>query len=166
MRAGHRLITLILICCGLRVGDATSLTGDCLVTDPQGGAYLRDVNHEMNREALVSVDDELRSLITAAHARLADRTTASVVLFPRPTSNPECASPGRRTRWGPRDTLDSELAGATSAQGSGVVCRGMTADGRLGAAAVSRFRAGESKPTGSPARSCPRPSLRPLGRLS
>jgi integrase len=89
----HRLITLILIRCGLRVGDATRLAGDCLVTDQQGAAYLRYVNHKMNREALVPIDDEVHALVTAQQARLADGPTPPGVLFPRPTRNPDQAIP-------------------------------------------------------------------------
>lgn len=94
---GHRQVHLGQLRAGLRVGDATALAGDCLVTDPQGGGCLRYVNHKMNREALVPVDDELHALITAAQARLAERTTdrstAPVVLFPRPTRNPDQSIP-------------------------------------------------------------------------
>ena len=64
------VITLILIRCGLRVGDATRLSYDCLVTDPKGAPYLRYVNHKMNREALVPLDEELHTLIRAQQARL------------------------------------------------------------------------------------------------
>lgn len=85
------LITLILIRCGLRVGDATSLPHDCLVTDVQSASYLRYVNHKMNREALVPLDEELRALILAQQARVAAEATTPQVLFPRPTKNPDRA---------------------------------------------------------------------------
>ena len=87
------VITLILIRCGLRVGDATRLSYDCLVTDPKGAPYLRYVNHKMNREALVPLDEELHTLIRAQQARLTAEATAPPVLFPRPTKNPDRAIP-------------------------------------------------------------------------
>ena len=85
------LITLILIRCGLRVGDATRLPYDCLATDAQGAPYLRYLNHKMNREALVPLDDELRVLIAAQQARLTDGHSPPSILFPRPTRNPDQA---------------------------------------------------------------------------
>ena len=87
------VITLILIRCGLRVGDATRLSYDCLVTDPKGAPYLRYVNHKMNREALVPLDEELCTLIRAQQARVTAEATAPPVLFPRPTKNPDRAIP-------------------------------------------------------------------------
>lgn len=87
------LITLILIRCGLRIGDATRLSYDCLVTDPKGAPYLRYVNHKMNREALVPLDEELHALILAQQARITPDTPAPPVLFPRPTKNPDRAIP-------------------------------------------------------------------------
>ena len=87
------LITLILIRCGLRVGDATRLPYDCLVTDAKSAPYLRYVNHKMNREALVPIDEELHALILAQQSRLANGHTQPPVLFPRPTKNPDRAIP-------------------------------------------------------------------------
>ncbi|MDQ3359165.1 MAG: site-specific integrase [Actinomycetota bacterium] len=87
------LITLILIRCGLRVGDATRLSYDCLVTHAQDAPYLRYVNHKMNREALVPLDEQLRTLITAQQARLTEGHAPPPVLFPRPTCNPDRAIP-------------------------------------------------------------------------
>ena len=89
--AAWALITLILIRCGLRVGDATRLSYDCLVTDPKGAPYLRYVNHKMNREALVPLDEELHALILAQQERLTDGHAPPPVLFPRPTKNPDHA---------------------------------------------------------------------------
>lgn len=87
------LITLILIRCGLRVGDATRLSYDCLVTDDKGAPYLRYVNHKMNREALVPLDEELHALILAQQTGVTDGAAAPPVLFPRPTKNPDRAIP-------------------------------------------------------------------------
>jgi integrase len=87
--SAYRLVTLILIQTGLRVGDALRLDRDCLVTDPDGGAYLRYLNHKMKRQALVPVDDALRDLITARAAQAAGPT----LLFPRRTKNPDGLAP-------------------------------------------------------------------------
>ncbi len=54
-----RLITVILIRCGLRISSAVSLAFDCIVADAAGAPYLRYYNTKMKREALVPVDDEL-----------------------------------------------------------------------------------------------------------
>ena len=54
-----RLITVILIRCGLRISSAAGLAFDCTVTDADGAPYLRYYNTKMKREALVPVDDEL-----------------------------------------------------------------------------------------------------------
>lgn len=85
----YRLVTLILIQAGLRVSDALRLDRDCVVTDPDDGAYLRYLNHKMKRQALVPIDDELHALI-ASHAAQAVGTS---LLFPRPTKNPDGIAP-------------------------------------------------------------------------
>ena len=41
-----RLITLILIRCGLRISSAAGLAFDCTVTDADGAPYLRYYNHQ------------------------------------------------------------------------------------------------------------------------
>jgi integrase len=85
----YRLVTLILIRCGLRINDALRLRPDCLAADAEGAPYLRYVNHKMKREALVPIDEELRELI-----RGQQQTGASTAfLFPRPTKNPDGAAP-------------------------------------------------------------------------
>ena len=61
----HRLATLILIRCGLRVNDALRLERDCIVLDADRAPYLRYFNHKMKREALVPIDEELQVLIAA-----------------------------------------------------------------------------------------------------
>ncbi len=78
-----RLVTVILIRCGLRVTDALALPRDCLVTDAGGAPYLRYYNHKMKREALVPIDEELRGLIGEQQ-----RAGDAPILFPRPTKNP------------------------------------------------------------------------------
>ena len=80
-----RLVTVILIRCGLRVGDALRLSCDCVVTDAEGAPYLRYLNHKMKREALVPIDEEIRALIVEQQARAA----AAQCLFPRLTKNPD-----------------------------------------------------------------------------
>lgn len=85
----HRLATLILIRCGLRVNDALRLEADCIVLDADRAPYLRYFNHKMKREALVPIDEELQALI-AAHKTSRGR---SPLLFPRPTKNPDGLQP-------------------------------------------------------------------------
>jgi integrase len=53
----YQLITLILMRCGLRLGDARRLTRDCIARDADGAPYLRYWNHKMKREALVPIDE-------------------------------------------------------------------------------------------------------------
>jgi integrase len=85
---GRRLITLILIRCGLRIGDACKLPSDCIVRDGDGQPYLRYYNHKMKHEALVPVDDELVTEIGRQRQRNAARWPGGTpVLFPRPTKN-------------------------------------------------------------------------------
>ncbi len=85
----HRLATLILIRCGLRVTDALSLSHDCVVLDAELAPYLRYFNHKMKREALVPLDEELHALI--AHRQRA--LTATKLLFPRATKNSDGQAP-------------------------------------------------------------------------
>ena len=91
---GRRLITLILIRCGLRVGDACKLPADCIVRDGDGHPYLRYYNHKMKREALVPIDDELVAEIERQRQRSAGRWPGgTAVLFPRPTKNIDGSRP-------------------------------------------------------------------------
>jgi integrase len=89
----YRLVTLILIRCGLRVSDALKLPFDCTVTDDGGAPYLRYRNNKMKREALVPVDDELLEAIRGQQQRVAGRYPAAAVLFPRPAKNPDGTAP-------------------------------------------------------------------------
>src|SRR5664280_979781 len=86
---GFRLVTVILIRCGLRVNDALRLPPECIVTDAEGAPYLRYVNHKMKREALVPIDEEVQDLIGEQRARIG----AARCLFPRPTKNPDGRAP-------------------------------------------------------------------------
>lgn len=79
-----RLITLILIRCGLRASDACTLALDCLLHDGQGAPYLRYFNHKMRREAAVPIDEELEAEIRAQQNRVAAHwPDAHPCLFPR-----------------------------------------------------------------------------------
>jgi integrase len=83
-----RLITLILIRCGLRISSAAGLAFDCTVTDADGAPYLRYYNTKMKREALVPIDDELYRQIGEQQQRVLQRFPAgSAVLFPRQNGN-------------------------------------------------------------------------------
>jgi len=90
----YRLVTLVLIRCGLRVTDALRLPIDCVVTDADGAAYLRYHNHKMKREALVPIDEELRTIIDEQRRDVAARWPETVrLLFPRPTKNIDGTQP-------------------------------------------------------------------------
>lgn len=90
----HRLITIILMRCGLRISDALGLAHDCSVRDANGAPYLRYFNHKMRREALVPIDEELERSISEHHQRLHDRwPQGTTVLFPRVTDNPDGCRP-------------------------------------------------------------------------
>src|SRR6266581_449061 len=84
----YRLLTVILIRCGLRISSAVSLPLDCVVTDADGAPYLRYYNTKMKREALLPIDDELRAMISAQHDRVRLHwPDGTPVLFPRPQTN-------------------------------------------------------------------------------
>jgi integrase len=85
----HRLVTIILIRCGLRVTDALRLPPQCVVTDAEGAPYLRYYNHKMKREALVPIDEELHELLDRHRAGHASTT----FMFPRATKNPDGHAP-------------------------------------------------------------------------
>jgi integrase len=69
-----RLVTVILMRCGLRSGDALKIPReDCTARDPDGAPYLRYYNHKMKREALVPVDDELVAMIGEQRQRVLAR---------------------------------------------------------------------------------------------
>ena len=70
----YRLITVILMHCGLRVTDALRLRSDCVTTDTDGAPYLRYFNHKMHRDALVPIDTELADAI--GHQRHRNLPTA------------------------------------------------------------------------------------------
>jgi integrase len=89
-----RLVTMLLISCGLRVGDATRLPFDCVIRTADGAPYLRYVNHKLQREALVPIDDDLERQLQEQQRRVLARWPAAApVLFPQPTSNPDGHKP-------------------------------------------------------------------------
>jgi integrase len=84
----YRLITIILMRCGLRISDATALPSGCIVRDADGAPYLRYYNRKMKREALVPIDEELPALISGQQDRNRERWPGGTpVLFPRPHAN-------------------------------------------------------------------------------
>jgi integrase len=86
----YRLITVILMRCGLRITDALRLPTDCVITDTDGAPYLRYFNHKMKRDALVPIDEELHDLLGYQRRRNTERwPTGTPGLFPRPTKNIE-----------------------------------------------------------------------------
>jgi integrase len=100
----YRLVTLILIRCGLRVSDALKLPFDCVTLDADSAPYLRYYNHKMNREALVPIDEQLQHLIGQQQQQVLQRWPDGVpVLFPRPLTNPHGHKPVSSTTY--RDCL-------------------------------------------------------------
>lgn len=89
-----RLVTIILIHCGLRISDACTLPFDCLLHDGHGAPYLRYRNNKMHREAAVPIDEQLEHEIRAQQDHVLRRwPDGSPHLFPRPTSNPRGDKP-------------------------------------------------------------------------
>jgi integrase len=89
-----RLLTVILIRCGLRVGDASKIAFDCVVRDGDGAPYLRYTNRKMKREALVPIDEEVEQAIVEQQQRILRRwPEASPWLFPAPKMNPDGRKP-------------------------------------------------------------------------
>jgi integrase len=80
-----RVVTMVLVRCGLRVNDALRLEAACVITDAEGAPYLRYVNHKMKREALVPIDEEISAEVTGQQ----ERAGSSPWLFPRPMKNPD-----------------------------------------------------------------------------
>lgn len=83
-----RLLIDVLIGTGLRIGDATRLSIDCLVPDTAGATYLRYRNHKMRREAIVPIDDHLAAAIAEQQQRTLMKHPDTTVLIPRTHANP------------------------------------------------------------------------------
>jgi integrase len=83
-----RLVTLVLVRCGLRISSALTLDFDCLVHDGHGAPYLRYFNTKMKREAAVPIDEELQKAIHDQQQRILERwPEGTTCLFPRPHAN-------------------------------------------------------------------------------
>jgi integrase len=96
----HRLITVILIRCGLRIGDAIKLPYDCVIRDSDGAPYLKYFNHKMKREALVPIDDDLCQQINDQQQRVVEQWPGGVpVLFPRRVANANGTRPVHDTTY-------------------------------------------------------------------
>ena len=108
----YRLITVILMHCGLRVTDALRLRSDCVTTDTDGAPYLRYFNHKMHRDALVPIDTELADAIGHQRRRNTDHWPGGTrILFPRPPPRTSTAT----TRSAPRPIGWPCSAGSTPA---------------------------------------------------
>jgi integrase len=96
-----KLITVILIRCGLRISSAVSLGFDCVVTDAAGAPYLRYHNTKMKREALVPVDDELHQMIGDHQKQILSLWPGRTipVLFPRTKANIDGTRPVGSTSY-------------------------------------------------------------------
>jgi hypothetical protein len=89
-----RLVTVILIRCGLRISSALTLDFDCLLHDAQGAPYLRYFNTKMRREAAVPIDEEIQAEVRAQQHRVLDRWPEGTPhLFPRRNANPAGRAP-------------------------------------------------------------------------
>jgi integrase len=124
----YRLITIILMRCGLRITDALRLRDDCITTDADGAPYLRYFNHKMKRDALVPIDPDLADLIGTQRARTIQRWPDGIpLLFPRPTKNLNgqlpLAIPNTGKRWGAGCTH------ATSATSTAIRCELLRTNG-------------------------------------
>ena len=94
---------VILIRCGLRVGDAARLPFSWIVTDADGAPYLRYYSHKMKREALVPSTRNS----PADHDSNSGRWGAGQVAV-RPRSRP----PGRSTSTWRSASTDRAATGA------------------------------------------------------
>lgn len=104
-----RLITIILIRCGLRASDACTLPLDCLLHDGQGAPYLRYFNNKMRRESAVPIDEDLEGEITIQQRRVTTRWPENHPhLFPALNSNAAGQRP--MTYHSYRSMLNSWLA--------------------------------------------------------
>jgi integrase len=116
-----RLVTLILIRCGLRIGDATRLALDCVIHDGSGAPYLRYFNRKLRREALVPIDHDLEQEITRQRARVAERWPdgGTRFLFPQINANADGSRPFSDSTY--RQQLNRWLATCEVRDGNGPV---------------------------------------------
>lgn len=101
-----RIITVLLMRCGLRIGDARRILFDCIVRDADSAPYLRYTNNKMKREALVPIDEEVERFIIDQQRRVQQRWPehGSPWLFPALQVNPDGRKPwtgyhSRLTQW-------------------------------------------------------------------
>jgi hypothetical protein len=90
-------------------GTTCTLPFDCLLRDGQDAPYLRYLNHKMNRQAAIPIDEELEAEIRAQQHRVLQRfPDGNPNLFVRQTAN----AGGRRclTYHGYRGMLNRWLA--------------------------------------------------------
>jgi integrase len=88
------VLTVILVRCGLRVGDATRIAFDCVVRDGDGAPYLCYTNRKMKREALVPIDEEVEQGVIEQQRRVLSRwPDGSPWLFPALKMNPDGRKP-------------------------------------------------------------------------
>ena len=89
-----RLLTVVLMRCGLRIGDASKAAFDCVVRDGDGAPYLRYTNRKMKREALVPIDEEVEQAIVEQQQQVLRRWAGgSPWLFPALKMNPDGRKP-------------------------------------------------------------------------
>jgi integrase len=89
-----KLLTVILVRCGLRIGDASKVAFDCVVRGGDGAPYLRYTNRKMKREALVPIDEEVEHAIAEQQQRILRKWPGgSPWLFPAPKMNPDGRKP-------------------------------------------------------------------------
>jgi integrase len=87
-----RLITVILMRCGLRISSVLTLAYDCIARDADGAPYLRYVNTKMKREALVPIDDTIVERIGHQQQRLQQQWPNGT---PDPVPTPQSQPPRR-----------------------------------------------------------------------
>jgi hypothetical protein len=95
-----RLVTVILIRCGLRVTDALALPRDCLVTDAESAPYLRYYNHKMSAKRW---SPSTRSY-AASSANSSSKPATRRFSFPGRPRTPAGASPPAPPPTAPRST--------------------------------------------------------------
>lgn len=107
-----RLITLILIRCGLRISSVLGLEFDCLLHDGQNAPYLRYLNTKMKREAAVP-------LTNSSRPRSSPSSTASCSGGPRglhTCSRVRTPTPSGRSQSSPSASAGPSTAGWTAAR--------------------------------------------------
>jgi integrase len=96
-----RLLLIILIQCGLRLGDACKLPLDCVTRDRDHAPYLAWINHKIHqRAAFFPISTDLAALIAAQQHRQRARFPAGTpYLFTRYQANLGGQRPMHHTTW-------------------------------------------------------------------